>query len=279
MITPNIMNGAKSKLQVGNGYNIEFEQLAKLLITVCQDERKQIPQSDLASAVGVADRKIENLGSLANALGLIHKRTYKPTSLGHLIRARDPYFDDLGTLWFLHYAISSEPRHIVWYRIVNEFLPRQSRFNRDQMRGSFDDLRSRFSEDTIKMHVLKEINTFLDAYTQQAFNRLAYLRIEVDGYALGYRQPIPALVLAASITHYRDAQRPGSTAVPISDLCTLACSPGVVFQLPEQHLRLLLEELTAKPGFSLESRADLDQVRLSLDLSDVDWMKRYYDSR
>lgn len=268
-----------AKLQVGNGYYLELDQLARLLSTVCNDQRGKIPQSDLASAVGVADRKVENLASLVNALGLIQKVTYKPTFLGSLIETYDPYFDDIGTLWFLHYTISSEPRHIIWNRIVNVFLPHQPRFTRDQIRSSLDDLRAWFSEDTIKKHVLKEINTFLDAYTEQAFSRLAFIRIDGEGYALGYRQPVPSLVLAACIARYRSNQRPGDTAVPIPELCGAPCSPGLVLQLPKDRFRSILEELKNQSGFSLESRADLDQVGLATGITDVEWMRRYYESR
>ena len=268
-----------AKLQVGNGYYLDFDQLARLLNASVQDERGRIPQADLAAAIGMADRKVENLGSLASLLSLIRKGSYKPTPLGWLVKERDPFFDDPGTLWFLHYIIGSDPRAIIWNRIVNNIIPKQPRFTRERLRANFDDLREWFSADSIKKHVLKEINTFLDAYTNQSFARLVYLRAEGEWYALGYRQPVPPLVLAASIAHFRDARRAGDTAVSIPDLCTALNSPGVVYQLPEDRLRAMLEELKTQPGISLESRADLDQLRLSPDLTDVELMKRYYDSR
>lgn len=267
------------KLQLGNGYLLDFDQVARLLNASCQDERGKIPQPDLAAAVGVADRKVENLGSLASALGLIRKKTYKPTELGLLIQQTDPFFDDLGTLWFLHYVISSDPRNIIWNRIVNHVLPSQNRFTRDLLRSTFDDLRLYYSDYSLKTHVLKELNTFLDAYMNQAFSRLAFLRAEGDGYALAYRQPVPALALAASIARYRATCCSGDTVIPIPDLCNAPNSPGIVFAMPEDRLRALLEELKTQPGFSLESRADLDQVRMPVDLTDVDWMRRYYDER
>lgn len=268
-----------AKLQVGNGYNLDFDQLARLLHASVQDERSRIPQVDLAAAIGVADRKVENLGSLASLVGLIRKGSYKPTPLGLLVHERDPFFDDIGTLWFLHYVIGSDPRAIIWNRIVNVIIPKQPRFTRERLRAAFDDLREWFSEDSIKKHVLKEINTFLNAYTEQAFSRLVYLRAEGDWYALGYRQPIPPLVLAASLAHFRGDRRAGDTAVSIPDLCAAPNSPGLVYQLPEDRLRAMLEELKTQPGISLESRADLDQVRISPDLTDLELLKRYYDQR
>ncbi len=269
----------EAKLQIGNGYNLEFDTLARLLDMVCRDERGRIPMEELASVMGVADRQAKHLAALANLLGLTEQIIYKPTALGRLVKERDPFFDDLGTLWFLHYVSGSDPRAIIWNRIVNTIIPKQPRFTRERLRAEFDDLREWFSDDSIKKHVLKELNTFLDAYTNQTFSRLVYLRAEGEWYALGYRQPIPPLVLAAGIAHFRGDKRAGDTAISIPDLCSAPNSPGVVFQLPEDNLRLMLEELKTQPGISLESRADLDQVRLSPDLTEVDLMKRYYDNR
>ncbi len=266
-------------LQLGNGYHLEFDVIAHLLDAACNDKRSRLPQADLASILGVADRQAKHLAALACALGLLQKVTYQPTCLGYLIRENDRFFDDIGTLWFLHYSISSEPRYIIWHRIVNGYLPRQPRFTRDQLRSSFDDLREWFSEETIKKHFLQEINTFLDAYTEQALSRLALLRKDGEGYALGYRQPVPSFVLAACIARYRANQRPGDTAIPIPELCFFPCSPGLVLQIPEERFRALLEELKNQPGFSLESRADLDQVGLSSGIDDIEWMRRYYESR
>jgi hypothetical protein len=268
-----------AKLQIANGYYLEFNTLARLLDAVWRDERGRIPMEELASAMGVADRQAKHLSALANALGLTEQITYKPTQLGRLVKERDPFFDDIGTLWFLHYVIGSDPRAIIWNRIVNIILPKQPRFTRERLRAAFDDLREWFSEKSIKKHVLKEINSFLDAYTNQSFARLVYLRAEGEEYALGYRAPIPPLVLAASMAHFRGDRRAGDTAVSIPDLCSAPNSPGVVFQMPEDRLRATLEELKTQPGISLESRADLDQLRISPDLTDIELMKRYYDSR
>jgi len=268
-----------AKLQLGNSYFLDFDQVARLLNAVCISKSSKITQIELGEAIGIADRKAENISSLSIALGLIKKGSYKPTELGLLIKERDPFFDNLGTLWFLHYVISSDPRYIVWNRIVNVIIPKHPHNSKDNIRASFDDLRSWYSEKSIVKHVRQEVNTFLDAYINQSFSRLVYLKQDNDWYTLGYRQPIPALILAASIAHFRDDQRAGDTAISIPDLCNAPNSPGVVFQMAEDNLRHMLEELKIQPSFSLESRADLDQVRISPDMNDIAWMKRYYENR
>ena len=73
--------------------------------------------------------------------------------------------------------------------------------------------------------------------------------------------------------------RPGDTAISVGDLLSAPDSPGLICQIPEDHLRAGLEALRMQPGLSLESRADLDQIRLTDSTRDYQWMERYYASR
>ena len=268
-----------AKLQLSNKYPLECDQLARLLNAACSDERGRIPRADLVATLGLADRHVKQLCSFAQAFGVLKNLTLRPTPLGRLIHQYDPFFDDLGTLWFLHYVISADPRHLIWSRLVTEIVPAHRVFTREQARATFDDLRGTFSEASIKDHVPSELNTVLDAYTNQNLARLAYLKLNDEGYALSYREPVPALVVAASIVHYRDQHQAGASAVAIHQLLTDCCGPSVIFQLSAERLRAILEELKTQPGLSLESRADLDQIRLADRTSADDWMRRYYEQR
>ena len=268
------------KLQLTNGYEVDFGQIAQFLAAVERDERARIPLADLGNAIGVSYRQAENIGSIVRALNLANSKTYQLTPLAKVINANDRFFDDIGTLWFLHYVIASEPRHIVWNCLVNEFAPLSQRFTRDEFRNAFSHLSDSHSQKSAQKHVLKEVNVTLNAYTKQGFSRLAYLTENGEAcYVLGYREPVPPLVFAASIARYRDQHRPGDTALSIADLLTAPNSPGVVCQIPEDRLRAGLEALKTQPGMSLESRADLDQVRLTDATPDYQWMERYYQSR
>ena len=267
------------KLQLSNGYNVDLDQMARLLRCVSQDERPRFLFADIAEAVGIATRQAENLASIARAFGLIKPVSLKPTPLGTCVYAHDPFCDDLGTLWFLHYAIAADVRHIVWNRFANTLVPERSRFTLAQFRAAFHDLAVTHSSYSARTHVGTEVLTVVNAYTQQNFARLAYLVEDGDCYSLGYREPVPPLVLAACIARYRDQHRSGDTALSITDLLSAPNSPGVVCQIPEDRLRAGLEALKTQPGLSLESRADLDQVRLTDTTPDYQWMERYYASR
>lgn len=267
---------ALTKLQVSKGYSVQFDQLARLLAAISNDKRGRIPLLDLADSVGLANAQVSNLCSIAQALGVTFPKTFKLTPLGKLISECDSFFDDLGTLWFLHYTICSEPRYSIWNRFANNFVPDKSTFTVADFRDSFDDLKENLAKYSGNKHVASETKTILDAYTEQNFSRLAYLRQNGDTYSLGYREPIPPLVLAAMITRYRDRHHPGTTAIPIEELLTSPNSPGWICQIPEDRMRNALESLKNVSGFSLESRADLDQLRLTSDTEDYQWMERYY---
>ncbi len=268
-----------TKLQLSKGYLVRFDQLARLLNVTCRERRERHSSSDLAESVGVATAHLQHLCSIAQALGITTPRTYKPTSVGRLICEMDSFFDDIGTLWFLHYSIASDPRYVVWNRFSNVLSPSPRGFSLLGFRALFDDLKSQLAKYSGNRHISKETLTVLDAYTNQNFSRLAYLRADDDRYSLSYREPVPPLVLAACIARYRARHRPGDTAISVADLLTAPNSPGWICQIPEDRLRASLEELRTQPGLALESRADLDQVRLTDNTPDHVWMERYYASR
>jgi hypothetical protein len=271
---------SSGKLQLTNGYEVKFDRLAQFLAAIERDGRARIPVADLGNAIGVPYRQAENIGSIARAFDLAQSITYQLTPLAKVISANDRFFDDIGTLWFLHYVIASNLHHIVWNHFVNSIALQSQRFTRNEFRLGFDYLSKSHSKDSVQKHVLKEVNVILNAYTKQNLNRLVFI-IEngQSGYSLGYREPIPPLVLGACIARFRDQHRPGDTALSISDLLTAPNSPGIICQIPEDRLRDGLETLKTQPGLSLESRADLDQVRLTDATKDYRWMERYYASR
>src|SRR5438105_10374779 len=118
------------------------------------------------ATVGLTEKHVKYLCGITHALGLTEQKTYKATALGRLIYRYDPFFDDAGTLWFLHYVMSSNPYNLVWHRLVTTILPTHKCITREQANAAFDDLRQAIGG-SIKGHLAKELNSFLDAYTNQ----------------------------------------------------------------------------------------------------------------
>jgi len=267
------------KLHLANGYLVDFTLISLILHTVCQGQRERIRQLALTEVVGMTEKQVKYLGGIAQALGLIERGSSKPTKFGHLVQTYDPHFDDKGTLWFVHYVISSNPYHLVWNRMVTTILPAHRNIKREQAQAAFYDLQQTYTTHSFQSHVLKELNTILDAYTNQQFSSIGYLSLQNDRYVLNQGEDIPPLVLGACIACFIKRHRPNNTAVSVEDLLKATNGLGVVLQLQESYFRTLLEQLKWQRGFSLESRADLDQIRLTDNTQDCEWMERYYASR
>jgi hypothetical protein len=230
--------------------------------------------------MGLSTSRVENLSSLAAAFLLLRPVVLTLTELGALLYRRDPYLDDLGTLWLLHYAISSEERHVIWNRLVNQVIPENDRVSTFVARPYFDDLAQFYSEHSMKKHVRKEIGSVWNAYTEQAFEHLDYLRAESDQvYVPGHGEPVPPLIFLAATPLYRERHAPNAATLDVSALVSTANSPGRIFRLNQRRVWDLLEDVKGRGTIYLESRADLDQVRFADGLGFVDAVRLYFGER
>lgn len=280
MSEPHAVLPQDAKLQVTNGYSPRFDQISRLLNYVAgRRDVGRIPQSDIADAVGLSARQVANLASLAVAMGLLRRVVYKPTKLGSLVVRHDPFFDDPGTLWICHYQIASEARHVIWNRMANRILPEAEQpVTAADVAAQFYDLRERFSAKSVAKHVPKELQAFFRAYTDYRFSKLEYLAGIDGGYLLSHRpEAVPGPVLLVLALQYRDCHRPGATGVEIPDLCHSDNSPGRLLNLSELSVREILESLNRRGLLSIESRANLDQIRFRPDLSALDVLGAYYE--
>ena len=149
------------KLQLSNGYYLRFEHLSHLLhYVVSRLEASRFTRKELASALGMSPRMVENLTSYGVALGLLIRGSSKPTELGNLIDKQDPFFDKDKTLWFLHYTIASDEKYVVWNQLTNRVFPKESKVTTEVARTYFSDLNGHFSEKSLKKHLAKEIQSF-----------------------------------------------------------------------------------------------------------------------
>lgn len=267
------------KLQLSNGYYLRFDHLSRLLhYVVDKPDVSRFLQKELALTLGMSPRMIENLTSYGVALGLLTRGNCKPTELGVLIDKEDTFFDKAETLWFLHYTIASDRKYVVWNRLANRVFPKESKVTTEVARTYFSELNGYFSEKSLKKHLAKEIQVFFNAYTEQKFICLEYIhKISDTTYKLNKTIQVPDLCILASCYLYRDRYLGGATGLEIEHLAKEENSPGRVFHISEYQLRLALERLNAQRQISIESRANLDQIRFDSDKNWLDMIKQFYE--
>jgi hypothetical protein len=258
------------KLQLTNNYQVNFEQISRILqylLTV--GSRKKIPRREIVAAVGLSDRQVENLISVSVGFGLIKARTSILTPLGRIIAENDVYFERIETLWIVHYIISSNPEWVVWHRIVNQILPDKDRIVISEVAVPyFSDLKSSFSERTLKAKLPGEIGAVLQSYAQSSLARLNLLRKEQTGiYQKETPVDIPPLAFLYQLLHFKEFRAISASALSIDEIQKGQDSPGAVLNLPEYIFRDLLNRLHDSGLVRWEQFGDLDQVRFSEDLT------------
>ena len=197
--------------------------------------------------------------------------------LGKIIYKSDPFFLSQKTLWFLHYFLTSNKEYVAWNRLINIVFYKENKVTTEKAMPYFRDLIGRFTEKSIKRNIPKEINSFFNAYTEQNFCRLEYIKkISNHSYNIQNDLKVPDLCILASCYLYRDRYASGATALEIPDLSKDENSPGRVFHISEYKLRLTFDRLHAKRYISVESRANLDQIRFLSNKRWVDIIKLFY---
>jgi len=267
------------KLQLTNGYHVHIGQISRILQYLLSVEgRKKIPRQEIVKTLGFSDRQVESIISMSVGFGLIKSRTSILTSLGKIISEKDVYFERIETLWIVHYIMSSNPEWVVWHRIVNQIIPMNDRIViSDVAMPYFADLKSSFSERTLKEKLPGEIGAVLQSYVQSSLSRLNLLRKEQTGiYHKETPADIPPLAFLYQLLHFKEMHAISASALPIAEIEKGKDSPGVVLSLPEFMLRDLLNRLHDSGLVRWEQFGDLDQVRFSEDLTLTAVLYRIY---
>jgi len=251
-------------LEFTRGFYVHFDQISRILSLVTQSpDRGRFYRAELAEATGLSEIQAGVQAKIAAAMGLLVPISYRLTDFGRLVSDYDLFFEDLGTLWVCHYALSSEPKRLLWNHVVNCLLPTGQTYSPPEVRETLSYLAETHSARTLQRKVLKEVGSIFNAYTEQAFRQLHYLRQTDDGaYALtDSPAPVPPGAFLAILLLHRDRFQPGASGVEVPTICAAEQSPGRLLHLSEARVRALLNELHEAGRLTIEAKANLDQVR------------------
>ena len=86
-------------------------------------------------------------------------------------------------------------------------------------------------------------------------------------------------VLLACIYQYREKFANGATALPIKDISSGNNGVARIFTIEDYSFRESLERMKNNGWISIESRGNLDQIRLKDGDNTIEMMKTYYRER
>jgi hypothetical protein len=266
------------KIQVTNSFTIQFSYLSQLLQYAIQNtNRIDLPRSEYVTHLGLTRRHTEALFSVAIAFDLINPRKLTITQIGKTIAEGDPYLENVGTLWMLHYIISSNKKWLIWNTLMNETFPTKQTVTKEEAKTAFDYLAGKLSKFTMTKKVHREINIVLDAYTTKGFGKLSLIQKEENSYSFNKITDVPPEILTAVILIFRQRYHSNASAISMEALTKESNSPGRILNIEEEKIRKILEEAKNKELLYIERKADLDQIRFREGITVESLLKMYYE--
>ncbi len=270
------------QLEVTSGFHLHADKFSRVL-TYLTHERQQRGgvYEQLSKATGMSRTQVKAFVLHGVHMELTVTRSLRVTPLCRAIVQHDPFLDQAGTLWLLHYLFASNPLLVVWNYMCNAVLQSVAEISKAEAADQFLPFIGRWSESSIRKNVRKELRAFFADYVVEIFSPLNYLReVQHNVYAVNRDvAPVPPLILLATAMIYRDRHQPGSSSVEIPTLVYADHSPGRIMRQGELHVRRALDELHEADRLTIESKANLDQIRFRGGVTWLDAVRAYYQER
>jgi hypothetical protein len=203
--------------------------------------------------------KVESLNAWLKYLGLRDPKARRLTPFAELLLKHDPTLTDIGTLCALHYVLVSNPGATVWYEAVNHFLAQRNSFTREALHVHLQTIGAgQHSPKQLKSDVGLLIQTYTDS-TRRALQPLGFFRLEGETIVAESVAVLPPLVLCFCLFRRLEAGFRESTT-SIARLLQEDGSPGLVFRLRPEDLRLKLAKLETDGYIAVVHMADIDGV-------------------
>jgi hypothetical protein len=275
-------------------------------IRALQDDPTCFLKADAMVTLGVGKNMVESIRFWCAALKLATSagRGAKtiPTELGTKLLARrgwDPYLEDPGTLWLLHWQLVESPD------VASTWFLTFTRWNRDVFtRQELTDWIIRIAQDGGKKNVTpdsirRDVDVFLRTYVpgrvdtrrplEDSFDcplaELGLIRELEDGVYQFHRGPKPTLpveVFGYALRKYWDTYAAGQSTLGFETVLYGPGSPGATFKLSEGALTSLLDSLPPWIGFRFDETAGLRillRSERSRSTTPSALLERYYTKR
>lgn len=244
-----------------------------------------------ADALGVGPNMAKSIRYWMKCSGLTDERVRtitRLTDLGEMILQKDPYLEEMFSLWVIHCNIArNRELATVWQIFFNEFDYEE--FTREELEQKMLELAARaagtqtFSKKSVKDDCEAVLRMYLKKQTGSSnpeeknvspFGELGLLKETEDGYAR--EQPglhkLPPEILLYLISGMEGAER----GISMEDLLQQPGGPGRILHLRRTGLMELLEQIEGAGKVVVNRTAGLDMVYLSEQTAPEQVVQKYY---
>lgn len=245
-----------------------------------------------ADALGVGSNMAKAIRYWLKCAGLTREESGAGvvlTELGQVIFEKDPYIEDIFTLWLVHCQIVlNQQNATAWNLFFNRF--NYEEFKKAELVSEMKDFAKelaeggKFSEASVEadcdailhMYVKKrDKNSNPEEKNNSPFGKLGLIRNSGEVYEK--RQPdlknLPEEVVFYLILLLLKERK----SIHMDELLSIADGPGKILQLKRTALMEKLEILEAKGDITLNRTAGLNMVYLKKEISDIEMVQEYYN--
>lgn len=250
--------------------------------------------------LGIGSNMVKALRYWMQAVGLTYetqsgKREQFLTEFGQLVYANDPYTEEFGTLWLLHYHLAKNISDATaWYFFFNEF--KNSEFDRDDFVIRLQAFLRMEGEEVAVRSLEDDFNCIIGTYLPRIKSNPKKVNPESNiDCPLGdlglidisnrnkkpwiYKRVIPKvdeihpIIALAVIIDQAD----GKKEIKISSIQSDKCNLGKVFNLDVISLTSILYSIELMGYIKVIRTAGLDVIRIETDMSFLECVEAYYN--
>jgi len=242
------------------------------------------------------DKNFEEVASQKNS----RAKHLQPSEIGSAIflgkKAWDPYLEDIGTLWLIHYLlVTNSERATTWFFAFNHV--HYAEFSKNSLENALVDfLSSRKlsvpSRNTLKRDIDVLVRTYIPGKTsgklsiEDAYDcpliELDLLRPSYEegtySFSRGNQENLPNSIFAFALAEFIKNQAQGRKTVTFDEIAYAPYSPGKVFKLNEVSLSERLEEMgeLTRGAWAYGETAGLKQLYINDDLDPFALLEAHY---
>lgn len=208
----------------------------------------------------------------------------------------DPFMEDDGTLWLIHWLLVSNPAVITTWQLVFSDFHRPD-FSKRELVNFLISVAEKYSLRAKESVITRDVDCFLHTYVTGVtgkklatpeesfacpFLELGIIQLTLDGdlfrFAIGPKPTLPAAVFAFALDQYFEISRKGRQTMSIQDCLYGSGSPGQAFKLDENSVIEyieILEDMT-KGALGLDETAGLKQIYRRSGIIPGKLLQQYY---
>jgi len=269
-------------------------------------DNKSFSSESAVVDLGVGKNMVNSISYWLKSFGLIDEKG-KPNELSQYIFGKrngvDPYIENLGTIWLLHYKLIETNKASIYNLVFNQFRKGRSEFTREQLltfvKRLLDAERLKgFNANTVNNDIGVFFRTYLKPYYKESKidieEDFSSLLIDLDLINVHKAENAEGKLvdwykvenkvqadLPAEIVLYTILDNPGyGKSISFKDLLTSYNSPGSVFAINEEGLLSKIEIFTARyKSITFTESAGVRELQFRRSINKYDVLNAYYNQK